>query len=404
MEQPDDDRPVAHPVVRRWLGDTAVTVLVVLAGVAPLHPRSAFAWSTGVVVLNLVAAGVLLVRRRFPRAVLLAEVGLVVASVPLGLFNQGVGVAAAVATYTVVLRVSRPRGAWVAGVVASTTLGCALLAGEAGPQHGLAVLFAGALGDAVRSQRAHVATLRERAERAERTREAVARQRVAEDRLAIARDLHDVVAHQIAVINLHAGVASSALPDRPDDADTSLRVIRRASRTVLTEIGDLLAALRDPGAAEGPAGLAQLDDVVREFASSGLDVTVRTEGEPRSLPATVDVAALRVVQEALANAHKHGAEHRAHLLVEQLPRSLRLTVTNPVAPHLAGPVAPGNRQGLVGMGERVESVRGTLSHGPDGIGTWVLAAELPTPPGDDDPILPAVPQHPPHPTDRSVPA
>lgn len=415
MEHPDD-RPVAHLVVRRWLGDAAVTVLVVLAGVAPVHPRAAFTWSTGVVVLNLVAAGALLVRRRIPRAVLLTAVVLVVASLPLGLFNPGLSVAAAVATYVVVLRVPRPQGAWVTAVVASTTLGCALLAGEAAPQHGLAVLFAGALGDAIRSQRAHVATLRERAERAERTREAVARQRVAEDRLTIARDLHDVVAHQIAVINLHAGVASSALPDRPADADASLRVIRRASRTVLTEIGDLLAALRDPGAAEGPAGLAQLDDVVREFASSGLDVTVRTDGEPRALPAAVDVAALRVVQEALANAHKHGAEHRAHLLVERLPRTLRLTVTNPVAPGLAGSVAPGNRQGLIGMGERVESVRGTLAHGPDGIGAWVLTAELPTPPADDDPADPSPPagpthlrhlrhpQHPQHPTDRSTPA
>lgn len=370
----------AHHVVRRWAGDTAITVLVVLAGIMPVHPRTGLDWSTGVIVLNAAAAAALLVRRRFPFVVLPVAVALVVASVPLDLFNQGVGVAAAVATYAVVVRVPRPQGAWVTAVVATAMLGCALLAGEAAPQHGLAILFAGALGDAIRTQRAHLATLRERAERAERTREAVARQRVAEDRLTIARDLHDVVAHQIAVINLHAGVASSALRDRPDDAESSLATIRGASRTVLTEIGDLLATLRDPDAVEtGPAGLAQLDEVVRDFASGGLDVTVRTDGEPRPLPATVDVAALRVVQEALANAHKHGTGRRAHVLVEHLPRALRLTVTNPVAPHQLGSDAPGTRQGLVGMGERVESVRGRLRHGPDGVGAWVLVAELPTP-------------------------
>jgi signal transduction histidine kinase len=129
----------------------------------------------------------------------------------------------------------------------------ALLAEAVVPQHVLVVVLGGVLGDAIRTQRAHLDALTDRAERAERTREALARQRVAEDRLSTARDLHDVVAHQIAVINLHAGVASSALRTRPDSAEASLALIRTASRTVLTEIGDLLAALRDPDAVD--AGL-----------------------------------------------------------------------------------------------------------------------------------------------------
>jgi signal transduction histidine kinase len=249
----------------------------------------------------------------------------------------------------------------------------------------LVVVLGGVLGDAIRTQRAHLDALTDRAERAERTREALARQRVAEDRLSTARDLHDVVAHQIAVINLHAGVASSALRTRPDDAEASLTLIRTASRTVLTEIGDLLAALRDPDAVDaGLPGLALLDDVLRDLAAHGMDVTVRTVPGPDhaapELPAAVDAVALRVVQEALTNAHKHGTGRRAHLLVEHLPRSVRITVTNPVGLAGGSDAGPGTGYGLLGTAERVGSVRGTLRHGLDGLGSWVLVAELPTAP------------------------
>ncbi|GCE75420.1 sensor histidine kinase [Cellulomonas biazotea] len=361
----------------QWLADVAVTVFVVLSGAAPLGKGHEVVWSRDVVLLNLVVAAVLLARRRLPEPTVLALVALSVLSVPLGLFNPGLSAASAIATYSVTLRLPRRAGLITTLVVAVAMSATALLAGDTAPQHALAVLLGGAIGDAIRAQRAHLASITERAERAERTREAVARQRVAEDRLGIARDLHDVVAHQIAVINLHAGVASSALRERPDDAEASLSIIRQASRTVLAEIGDLLSTLRDPGAADSePTGLAQLDDVVRDFATHGLDVTVRYDAPTGDLPRAIDVTALRVVQEGLTNAHKHGTGDRAHVLLETLPRTLRVTITNPVRPGASDP-ALGNRQGLIGMAERVESVRGTLRYGRLGAGTWELAAELP---------------------------
>ncbi|MFB7888133.1 sensor histidine kinase [Cellulosimicrobium cellulans] len=368
------------PSTARRVGHVAATVFVVLAGALPTHPEGQITYPVGALVLNLVAAAILLARNRWPLVALPAVVALVVLSVPLGLFNPGMTAAAAIATYSATLHSPRSRGATLTVAVAAVMAATAVMAGDTIPQHVLLVLLGGAIGDAIRTQREYVATITERAERAERTREALARQRVAEDRLAIARDLHDVVAHQIAVINLHAGAASAALRTRPSDAEEALAVIRASSRTVLTEIGDLLATLRDPEAVDtGPPGLSQLDDVVRAFAAHGLDVTVRTEHDAFLLPAATDVTALRVIQEALTNAHKHGTGRRAHVLLEYHPQSLRITVANPTWPTAPGDgIGTGN--GLTGMRERVESVRGTLTHGHDGLGTWILVADLPVAP------------------------
>lgn len=384
-----------RPPIPAWLGHVAATVTVVLAGGLPSHPGADLTWSPQVLALNLVAAAVLLGRRRWPAVVLSVVVALVLVSVPLGLFNGGTVAAAGIAVYTLSLRgLPHRRGLVVTLLVAVAMLGAALAAGSLAPQHVLVVLLGGAVGDAIHVQRENVAAITERAERAERTREALARQRVAEDRLAIARDLHDVVAHQIAVINLHAGAAGTALRSRPDDAAESLAVIRDSSRTVLREIGDLLATLRDPDAVDaGPPGMAQLDDVVRDMAAHGLDVTLRVSGEPYELPAAVDVTALRVVQEALTNAHKHGTEHRAHVLLEYRPRALCITVANPVPDareRVGHPdrVAVGTGNGLLGMRERVDSVRGELTAGPDGVGTWTLLARLPTAQRATDPTTP----------------
>lgn len=353
----------------------AVAVLVIVG--VPTFPGAPTRWVPAVLVFNAVAALVLLARHRYPFVVLPSVIALLAASVPLDLFNPGLAVAAAIAIYSVTVRTPQWRGVAITVVVALTAFAASVLAGQTAPQHGLVVLLGGAIGHGVRVQRAHFAAITERAERAERTRDALARQRVAEDRLAIARDLHDVVAHQIAVINLHAGVATSAVRTRPSDAESSLGIIARASRTVLSEIGALLATLRNPDNAEtAAAGLAHLDDVVRDFRSLGMDVTTRVDGQPRQLPGAADVTALRVIQEALTNAHKHGADHRAHVFVEYLPQQVRLTIANPIS-RVPGGGRTGTGHGLTGMSERVESVSGTLRYGLDGTGTWMLVADLP---------------------------
>ncbi|WP_165362677.1 sensor histidine kinase [Promicromonospora panici] len=385
-----------------WAGHAAASVAVLLTSPLPTEESTLPEWRADVFAIALVAAALLLLRRRRPVLTVAATVAVVWLSVPIGLFNPGVVLAAAIATFTASGALPRRRALWLvlgAGVLVSSAGAVAI--GRGSMQFLLLVLLFGALGDLIRVQREQFQAITERAERAEATREAVANQRVAEDRLTIARDLHDAVAHQIAVINLHAGVAGSALRDRPDDAEHSLAVIRQASRTVLTQIGDLLATLRDrssPGT--GPLGLAQLDDILRQFRGHGLDVTVRRLGDARELPPAVDVVALRVIQEALTNAHKHGVDHRAHVVIEYLPDRLHLTVVNPVpaqsvpaqsVPAHPGPARPGPTadgadvaptgagNGLIGVRERVESVRGTLRHGRAGVSSWELDVDLPAP-------------------------
>lgn len=365
-----------------WLVHAAAFATVLVTSPLPIGEDGSPEWRGDLAALALVSAVLLLLRRRLPGTTVAATVCVACLSVPLQLVNPGVATAVAIAVFTASRRLTRRRALWLtigAAVLVAAAVGVAV--GRGALQFLLLILLFGALGDLVRAHSEQFMAITERAERAEATREALANQRVAEDRLAIARDLHDAVAHQIAVINLHAGVAGSALRERPDDAAHSLAVIRQASRTVLTQIGDLLATLRDPGSpgtgpGAVPVGLAQLDDILREFRGHGLDVTVRRLGEARELPAAVDVVALRVIQEALTNAHKHGVEHRAHVVLEYLPDRLHVTVVNPVPARVTGTAAG---HGLVGARERVEAVRGTLTHGPAGVGSWALDADLPTP-------------------------
>ena len=383
--------------VPAWLGHVVAFVTVLAASPLPIGEDGDARWRTDLAAMALVSAVLILLRRQLPGTTVATTVCVAWISVPLQLFNPGVATAVAIAVFTASRRLTRRRALWLAiGAAVLVAAAVGVTVGRGALQFLLLILLFGALGDLVRAHSEQFLAITERAERAEATREALANQRVAEDRLTIARDLHDAVAHQIAVINLHAGVAGSALRERPDDAEHSLAVIRQASRTVLTQIGDLLATLRDrssPGT--GPVGLAQLDDILRQFRGHGLDVTVRRLGDARELPPAVDVVALRVIQEALTNAHKHGVDHRAHVVIEYLPDRLHVTVVNPVAaqsfpaqpvPAHPGPtaddadVAPaGAGNGLIGVRERVESVRGTLRHGRTGVSSWELDVDLPAP-------------------------
>src|SRR5664279_542917 len=171
-----------------------------------------------------------------------------------------------------------------------------------------------ALADATRSRRAYVAAIEERARRAEASREQDARRRVADERLRIARDLHDVLAHHIAVINVQAGVAGHLLEQRPAQAREALDHVRSAARSVLEEMQAVLTVLREPGESADPAepapGIEQLPGLVEKFRELGLTVDTVTRGITVPLPAAVDLVAYRVVQESLTNVRKH-AGHAA---------------------------------------------------------------------------------------------
>lgn len=350
-------------------------------------------WPTAsTVVFVAVSMVIVALRRRFPRAAAGAALGSSVAVLAL----NGPTVAYQVMLVIVVFSVARHCDRRTTFVVAG--LGAVLVGGAAvlflpeawGNVRSFVQVvgvigFAAAAGDAARSRQAYIDTITERALRAEQTKESEARRRVAEERLAIARDLHDVMAHQIAVINMHANVASQALPTRPDDAERSLVTIREAGRTVLGEIAGLLQVLRSggPGEPASPAdrapvpGLAELDTLVATFARSGLEVEVRTVGREYALPETMDLVAYRVIQEGLTNAQKHGLDASALLQIEYEPDQLEVTVTNTVAGSKSATGSSGH--GLTGARERVAAVHGTLdaTYGPGPVHR--LTAKLPRP-------------------------
>jgi Signal transduction histidine kinase len=336
------------------------------------------------VLIAVAAFGLVLVRRRWPLPVLAAATVLavaVIAATDLHLFFAPTAVAA----YTVATRTTRVI-AWMAGAISAATVYAAGVAWSGEGWWGVplgAVAWIGmatAVGDAVRSSRAYVAAVEERAARAEQTRESEARRRVTEERVRIARELHDVVAHHIAVINVQAGLAEQSMRTRPEQAEAALGHVRQAARTVLDELTTILAVLRQPGDIDAPTdpvrGLAQLGELLDSLASAGLRVTHHQTGTERSLPSAVDLAAYRIVQEALTNAYKHGRDGIAELRVEYAPDAVVIDVENPVDSGRPRPDAAGH--GLTGMRERAIAVGGTLTAGSNGAGRFHVRAVLPT--------------------------
>lgn len=366
-----------------WLSDVLLTAVIVAAPFAPSPVAEFTPTGTAGWVLSLLPVIILPWRRRWPIPVLLALLAVFGAAAFTGTLSPGAGLAVAAAMFQVTVRGPRRRALIVAACVVP---GIVLLSLPAvwgsvfDPrvlQFGLVVAFAAAAGDGLRSRREYVMAIMERAERAEQTREAEARRRVSEERLKIARDLHDTVAHQIAVINLNAGVASSAIDARPEKAKEALATIRTAGRVVLGEIGDLLAVLRsddDPATAPQP-GIDQLDELLAQFREVGLEVTLRTEGDLAAVDGAPGLVVYRVVQEALTNAHKHGAEHRAHVLIA-VAEEVTVIVTNPAGEHSEADGGSASGFGLTGLRERIAAVRGSLEAGP-APGGWKLTARIP---------------------------
>jgi len=388
-----------RPRLPRAAGDVIVAAIVMMLTFAP-SPGDAYQPPTPLTIALAVAAAVVLtLRRRWPIPVLAVVVVLFGIGALTGALNPGLALAVAVGMFGVTNRLTRRVGFVATAFTVVAVVGLCLIAvlpewDARVIQYGLTTLIGAAIGDATRSRRDYITAITERAERAEQTREAEARRRVSEERLRIARDLHDAVAHQISVISLNAGVASSALAARPERAEEALATIRSAARTVLGEIGDLLDVLRadDSGGASAARiapqpSLDQLDHLVQGFRDDGLDVTIRTEGDLGAVGGAPSRVAYRVVQEALTNAHKHGAEHRAHVLLTADAETVTVVVTNPVDDVVRDAAAPGSRLGLTGLRERVASVRGTVETGPTA-GGWRVLARLPlaptSPPAGDD--------------------
>jgi signal transduction histidine kinase len=379
---------------RRWVADGLLALAVgavnfTVAGVSSAAGAAGQApWRSldGLGYLLLAMGPLALVaRRRWPLPVLVVVLANSVAYSARGYPEGGTGLTAFVALYTVAASVESRRLVVVATVVAAGLAGVmevvfyrsTMFEGE--PLYVAVVMLAAAwLGEAVRNRRAYVAELRDRAERAERTREEEARRRVDEERMRIARELHDVVSHSIGVISVQAGVASHLLERRPDKAGAALATIRQASDEALGELHAMLGVLRQPDgrAPLAPApGLAQLDALVAQAEGAGLRVEVAVGGVAAHLPPAVDLACYRIVQESLTNVVRHAGASCASVTVAADGDALAVEVTDD------GTGVPGSgngaRQGIVGMRERARALGGTLHAGPRPEGGFRVSARLP---------------------------
>ena len=339
------------------------------------------------------AAALILLRRRAPLPVLVvAVIAAVWSLIPDD--DQGVlRVAAIVALYTVASTSGR-RTAWMAGAATAAALYVTAAITSAGPWYdgeNLELIawtgVATAAGDAVRSRRAYnlarqerATALQDRAERAERALEEEARRRVIEERMRIARELHDVVAHHIAVINVQAGVAAHLLRDNPTGAEEALTHVRRGAASVLDELSSILSVIRQSDEATSTTDpLPTLDDLQRliaDFAKVGLEIEWHTAGARRPVAPAIGLAAYRIIQESLTNAHRHGCHHRATLRLTYERDALRIEILNDI--DADRPVGARRGHGTVGMRERVAAAGGTIEIGPTAGGQFRVHATLRT--------------------------
>jgi signal transduction histidine kinase len=241
------------------------------------------------------------------------------------------------------------------------------------------------LGSAVRERNAHVAALVERAETAERTREEEARRRVGEERLRIARDVHDVVAHAMVAINVQAGVGAHLLDRDPERARRTLEDIKRVSGEALDDLRATLGTLRAPGdeGASAPVlptqGLGELDELGASLRSAGIEVELDIDPSTATVPAAVSATGYRIIQEALTNVVRHAHGSRARVQVARQDDRVVIDVTDDgrgaVPVGASTPVGTGN--GVRGMRERAQAAGGTLDAGPLADGGWRVRAILP---------------------------
>ena len=288
--------------------------------------------------LGMGVATLLLLRRRHPVGVLVGSIGVMLVYYGLGYPAFSTAVPLAAATYAAAvaghgLRAAAILGAFVVagGLVARLDEGESL-AGVLRASLLTDIALLGAvllLGEAVRNRRAWTEEVRGRLQRAEQDREREAERRVQQERLRITREMHDVLAHTIAAINVQAAVGADVLGESPDKALASLQTIRRQSRDAMAELRATLGVLRNgaPDAPRAPVpGLAELDGLVAMAAGAGVSVEVAIEGAKRPLPTTVDLTAYRIVQESLTNVVRHAHARAASVSVRYRPDALLLEV------------------------------------------------------------------------------
>jgi signal transduction histidine kinase len=382
---------------RFWVRVDAVLAVLFIAGgiaeVATEHRASVpgSQWDLLRYVAVLVVFVVLPWRRRYPEATLaVALAGNVVLSA-LG-FQGPAGLALMLTTYSVAVTSDRDRSRIALAVVVAGSL-LAAVVDPGGPITGslisnpLSVLVAWVIGDNVRNRRDYARGQSERAAEREREREERILRAAADERLRIARELHDVVAHSMSIIAVQSGVGRMVIESQPDEARKALQVIETTSRQALHEMRLLLGVLRRPDEANSVLGptptLSDLDLLLGQVAQSGVVVRLRQEGVPRDLPPGVDLSAYRIIQEALTNIVRHVGPATAEVTIGYRAGEVDIEVNDDGGhrPANAGVGAGGANtggQGLVGMRERVALFGGDLTAGAVKGGGFRVVARLPT--------------------------
>ena len=384
--QPD---PRSRPRWRRWLliaGDAALALA--LAAVAVAEPWPPGPGRAAGIALALLQTLPLAVRRWRPVGVL-AVVAAATLGAAIARDGGGLGpVCVLVALYSVAAHCPRRQAAW-AGIAAWAALTWPLLregGGPGGPQQiGLAAAISLGFPALAWLSGAYVSELRARAARSRREQELETGRAVAEEQARVGRELHDVIAHTLSVIVIQAGAAEDVFGARPQAARQALGAIGAAGRQALAELRRVLAAVRpQPGQEEDgwapPPGLSGLGELLAQVRAAGLTVTARIDGAPADLPAGLDLAAYRIVQEALTNTLKHARAQAAEVNLRYSPAGLVLEVTDdgqPAAP--AGPRGPAPGRGLIGIRERAALHGGTCQAGPRPGGGFGVRVSLPLP-------------------------
>jgi signal transduction histidine kinase len=320
----------------------------------------------------------LLARRRAPRAVLAVVVAASLADA--AEYSSFIPVAPAIAIYTTAAHTTSRRRSLVASAIAAAALAVTALAVDGyGQALSSLVLFGGAwvFGDSLGTRRAYTKELEEKNERLEREQAAQAARAVAEEQARIGRELHDVIAHSMSVIVVQAAAANDVFAAAPERARQALREIEATGRSTLAELRRLLGAVRGDGAEYAPQpGLDQVDTLVAQVRAAGLEVAVSVEGEPRALPAALDLSAYRIVQEALTNTVKHAHATRADVALRFGETTLDVEVRDNGRGEANGS-GNGAGHGLIGMRERVNVFGGSLETGPAPGGGFAVAARFP---------------------------
>ncbi|MEV0741161.1 sensor histidine kinase [Streptomyces sp. NPDC050549] len=389
-----------HPT---WVDTFWAVFLLGLSGVSiasTSYASGRHGTAMGALVVSAVMCVAIALRRRWPEKMLVVVLATGLAQLVLDIEPVVADFAMLVIVYTVAAVGAR----WASRFALATGLAAATLSQIRWPQEhtgsaGLVAIavfqtvpfaLAWVLGDSMRTRRAYFAQLEERAARLEKEREAQAKVAVAAERARIARELHDVVAHNVSVMVVQADGAAYVLDSAPDQAKKALETISSTGRQALAEMRRLLGVLRtgehkEAGEYVPQPDVEQIDDLVEQCRTSGLPVDFKVEGTPRPLPSGVELTAYRIVQEALTNTRKHGGPNTgASVRLVYFDDGLGLLVEDDGkgAPHELyeeGGV-DGQGHGLIGMRERVGMVGGTLDAGPRPGGGFRISALLPLKP------------------------